>query len=82
MCLPMTIDERTSIHLADLFSALGDPTRLLILSALLEHEMSVGEVAEVIGISEIGGVTSVARLASDAARTSAQGGAAGFLLCR
>ena len=48
----MTITERTSIHLADLFSALSDPTRLLILSALLEREMSVGEVAGAIGMSE------------------------------
>ena len=48
----MTIDERTSIHLADLFSALSDPTRLLIISVLLEREMSVGEIADGIGMSE------------------------------
>ena len=48
----MSIDERTSIHLADLFSALSDPTRLSIISALLEREMSVGEIADGIGISE------------------------------
>lgn len=48
----MPIDERTSNHLADLFSALSDPTRLSIISALLEREMSVGEIADVIGISE------------------------------
>ena len=48
----MTIDERTSIHLADLFSALSDPTRLAIISALLEREMSVGEIAGGIGMSE------------------------------
>ena len=48
----MSIDERTSIHLADLFSALSDPTRLSIISALLEREMSVGEIADRISISE------------------------------
>jgi ArsR family transcriptional regulator len=48
----MPIDERTSSHLAELFSALSDPTRLLIISALLEREMSVGEIAQGIGISE------------------------------
>ena len=48
----MPIEERTSVYLADLFSALSDPTRLLIISALLEHEMSVGEIAEGIGMSE------------------------------
>lgn len=48
----MSIDERTSIHLADLFNALSDPTRLSIISALLEREMSVGEIANRIGMSE------------------------------
>jgi ArsR family transcriptional regulator, lead/cadmium/zinc/bismuth-responsive transcriptional repressor len=48
----MPIDERTSIHLADLFSALSDPTRLAILSALMEREMSVGEIAGAINLSE------------------------------
>ena len=48
----MIIDERTSIHLADLFSTLSNPTRLLIISALLEREMSVGEIAGNIGMSE------------------------------
>ncbi len=48
----MSIDERTAVHLADLFAALGDPTRLSILSALLEREMSVGELAATIKLSE------------------------------
>ncbi len=48
----MPIDERTSIYLADLFSALSDPTRLAIISALLEREMCVSEIADGIGISE------------------------------
>ena len=46
------IDERTSIHLADLFTALSDPSRLEIISALLEREMSVGEIVECIGLSQ------------------------------
>jgi ArsR family transcriptional regulator len=48
----MPIDENTSIHLAELFSALGDPTRLAILSVLMEGEMSVGELAAQIKMSE------------------------------
>lgn len=48
----MSLDERTSIHLADLFGALSDPTRLSILSALIEREMSVGEIAATIKLSE------------------------------
>ncbi len=41
----MIIKERTSINLADLFSALSDPTRLRIISVLLNEERSVGEIA-------------------------------------
>jgi ArsR family transcriptional regulator len=48
----MPIDERRATHLADLFSALSDPTRLSILSALIEHEMNVGEIAAAIKLSE------------------------------
>jgi ArsR family transcriptional regulator len=39
------LKEPTSTHLADLFSALSDPTRLRIISVLLEGEMNVGEIA-------------------------------------
>ncbi len=46
------LDEITAIHLADLFSALSDPTRLAILSTLIEREMNVGEIAATINLSE------------------------------
>ena len=39
-------------RLAELFGALSDPTRLRIISALLESELSVGQIAEEIGLSE------------------------------
>lgn len=39
-------------RLAELFGALSDPTRLRIISALLEGELSVGRIAEDIGLSE------------------------------
>ncbi len=48
----MSIDERTAIALADVFSALSDPSRLTLISVLLEHEMSVGEIAASIKLSE------------------------------
>jgi ArsR family transcriptional regulator len=48
----MPIDERTAVHLADLFNALSDPTRLAIISSLLTGEVSVGEIAASIGLSE------------------------------
>jgi ArsR family transcriptional regulator len=48
----MLIKENTSSHLADLFSALSDPTRLRIISVLLDSEMNVGEIASQLGMSE------------------------------
>ena len=48
----MVLKDQTSTHLADLFSALSDPTRLRIISVLLESEMSVGDLAAHLGMSE------------------------------
>lgn len=48
----MTLDDLTSTHLADLFSALSDPTRLRIISVLLEGELNVGEIAARLAMSE------------------------------
>ena len=41
----MPLDGQAPIRLADLFSALSDPTRLRIISVLLNEEKSVGEIA-------------------------------------
>jgi ArsR family transcriptional regulator len=46
------LQEKASIHLADLFSALSDPTRLRIISVLLEGERNVGEIADQLEMSE------------------------------
>jgi ArsR family transcriptional regulator, lead/cadmium/zinc/bismuth-responsive transcriptional repressor len=48
----MTLNELTFTHLADLFSALSDPTRLRIISVLLDGEMNVGDIASQLGITE------------------------------
>jgi ArsR family transcriptional regulator len=48
----MLLKENTSAHLADLFSALSDPTRLRIISVLLESEMNVGDIAAQLGMTE------------------------------
>jgi DNA-binding transcriptional ArsR family regulator len=48
----MPLDEHTSLHLANLFSALSDPARLCIIEILLEGEQSVGAIAEQLGMSE------------------------------
>ena len=48
----MLLKENTSAHLADLFSALSDPTRLRIISVLLEAELNVGEIASQLEMTE------------------------------
>ena len=48
----MLLKENTSTHLADLFSALSDPTRLRIISVLLDSEMNVGEIAAQLEMTE------------------------------
>jgi ArsR family transcriptional regulator len=46
------LKEQTSTHLADLFSALSDPSRLRIISVLLDGEMNVGDLASQLAMSE------------------------------
>ena len=48
----MLTKENTFTHLADLFSALSDPTRLRIISVLLEGELNVGDIASQLGMTE------------------------------
>lgn len=48
----MVLEEQTSTHLADLFSALSDPTRLRIISVLLDGEMNVGQIASQLAMTE------------------------------
>jgi DNA-binding transcriptional ArsR family regulator len=48
----MLLQELTSTHLADLFSTLSDPTRLRIISVLLDDEMNVGEIASQLDMTE------------------------------
>jgi len=46
------LKEQTFTHLAELFSALSDPTRLRIISVLLENEMNVGDIAARLDMTE------------------------------
>lgn len=48
------IAEETAIHLAEIFRALADPTRVRMLCHLMNGEMNVGALAELVGISEPG----------------------------
>ncbi len=45
------IDELIAAQVAELFSALSDTSRVQILSALMQGEMNVGDLAEIVGIS-------------------------------
>jgi DNA-binding transcriptional ArsR family regulator len=46
------LDEQTAAQVASLFEALSDPTRVRILSALMEGETNVGDLVERIGVSK------------------------------
>jgi DNA-binding transcriptional ArsR family regulator len=46
------IDDATATRLADTFKALSDPTRVRIISALLQDELCVYELADAVGASQ------------------------------
>lgn len=45
-------DEDTLFDLAELFKIFGDSTRIKILFSLLGRELSVGEIAEILGMTQ------------------------------
>lgn len=46
------LDRRSVESLANIFKALGDPTRVRILDALAQHELCVCDIATTLGLSE------------------------------
>jgi len=46
------IDDRTAARLAETFKALSDPTRVRVISALLDGEVCVHELAAAVGVSQ------------------------------
>jgi ArsR family transcriptional regulator, lead/cadmium/zinc/bismuth-responsive transcriptional repressor len=46
------LDEHIAAHVAELFRAFSDTSRVRILSALIDAEMNVTALAEAVGISE------------------------------
>ena len=52
--LPFVLDEHTAAHVAELFRAFSDTSRVRILSALTERELNVNALAQAVGISESG----------------------------
>ena len=49
---PTALDEHTAAHVADLFGAFGDTSRVRIISVLAQAETNVGDLAAAIGLSE------------------------------
>ncbi len=49
---PTLLNEHLAAHVAELFRAFSDTSRVRILSALMGGEMNIGALAEVVGISE------------------------------
>ena len=47
-----TLDERTAAHVAQLFRAFSDTSRVRILSAIVEQEVNISTLAEVVGLTE------------------------------
>lgn len=45
------IDDVVAAQMAELFSTLGDTSRIRIIGALTTREMNVGELAELVGIT-------------------------------
>ncbi|NLG27720.1 MAG: helix-turn-helix transcriptional regulator [Chloroflexi bacterium] len=45
------LDADRAARLAEIFGALGDPTRLRLISALAEHDLCVGDLAGLLGMS-------------------------------
>ena len=51
--MPLSVlDEHTGAHVAELFRAFSDTSRVRIMSALLDGEQNVSRLAELVGISD------------------------------
>ncbi len=50
--VPAALDEHTAAHVAELFRAFSDTSRVRIMSALLTGEMNVSALSQAVGISE------------------------------
>ncbi len=50
--IPATLDEHTAVHVAELFRAFSDTSRVRIMSVLVNRKMNVSALARIVGISE------------------------------
>jgi DNA-binding transcriptional ArsR family regulator len=49
---PITLDEHTAAHVAELFGAFSDTSRVRIISVLVKGEQNVGTLAQAVGLSK------------------------------
>ncbi len=46
------LDEHTAAHVAELFRAFSDTSRVRILSAILDQELNITALAQIVGVTE------------------------------
>jgi len=49
---PSILDEHTATHVAELFRAFSDTSRVRIISAIVEQEVNISTLAEMAGLTE------------------------------
>jgi ArsR family transcriptional regulator len=49
---PTILDEHTAAHVAELFRAFSDTSRVRILSAIVEQELNISTLSRMVGITE------------------------------
>lgn len=50
--LPPALDEHTAAHVAEIFRAFSDTSRIRILSVIVEREVNISTLAKMVGITE------------------------------
>jgi DNA-binding transcriptional ArsR family regulator len=51
MAFPI-LDEHTAAHVAELFRAFSDTSRVRILSAIVDQELNITALAQIVGVTE------------------------------
>ena len=49
---PLFHDEHAAAHVAELFRAFSDTSRVRIIAAIIEQEVNISRIAELIGLTE------------------------------
>jgi len=49
---PTILDEHTAAHVAELFRAFSDTSRVRILSVIVEQELNISSLSKLVGVTE------------------------------